>query len=717
MDRMVPVDYDGDGKLDLLGSSNQYLSNGLFWWKGEGDGTFRAKSSILQGYNTESDIVVADATGDGSSDVIAIVRRGFDQLLIVPDTGSGERPALIQYLPGLQDIYAMTTIQRDSDPAVEMVAGGNRGLDVYDDIGTTPRRVLSIPTALTPTGIVSADFDGDGHDDIAVAMRLLDERRLQLYFGKADGTFETPVVLPSLYPYRLVVGDLDEDGRPDFAASNFDKINYSSTTRTAPASIYLNQGGRNFVRSEVPLAGLGWYDVADGLALEDVSGDGHLDLLAGVFGNIATVAGGGDGTFFTPTFQPQVRWGVAGDFNGDGRPELGLLGEQLALATGICATQVALKPLPSVSYNDSFGVAIPVGQEVALSAQVSGFGHDLPLPLGTVTLRDGTEVVASSPAGADGKASFSVAGLGVGTHFLSAVFEGNAALPPAPSAVVEQIVVSQETEILVSLPDSLPVYGELLPLLVTMNNPWWPGVALDVDGVIQSIDLGKPVPLSLGPGSHTIVATHHGGFWTPPGQSAPVTFSIAKGNPVLDTNSALVVRESNDSVSFSVTGSGALGPSGSVQLFEGTTTVGSGVLVDGAAIVNVALSRGVHEVRAVYSGDTRYREVSRNLRFEALWNLPFPIEAQAMSDGIRIAYVLPRFAMKESLLLFRRPAGTTQWETVPGWNADTGMDTSVPRRGLTYEYRLFVAHTNAYRSFSNLSSAALPSRRRAVSPP
>jgi hypothetical protein len=736
---MAAVDYDEDGNLDLVGTIQFYSWWDLVWWKGEGDGRFREKElsfSDLRMQGWIPMIAIADATGDGRSDVITIVgntSRSYwnehEGLLILPATGFGRGPALIKPLLTYfweGRVTSITAVQWDADPAAEVILSINDGrrLDVYDDIATTPRLVasVSVQTEMTATGIIGADFDGDGRLDIAVAIRQRDEgglRRLLVYFGKADGTFEMPVALPSIQPFFLTAADLNEDGRLDFVASNFDHSSNYDKTPALPASIYLNQGGRRFLHSEVPLTGIGPNDVTDPPVLEDFSGDGHLDLLVGAFGGtVATAAGRGDGTFLTPSFQrlPNWRLDAVGDFDGDGKLELAM---ETSVATSSCATQVALNILPSVPYSASaYGnttAAIPFGQEITVSVKVSGFGPDLSQPLGMVFLLDGKTFLASSPVSADGQASFVVAGLAVGRHLLTAVFDGNPVVPAAPSSVVAQNVVSQPTSISVRLPDS-PVYGVYLRFPVDGIPSGHPYV-VDVDGVETRVFNPNQAFWLLEPGSHTIIATFEGTSTVPPARSAPVTFTVAKGNPILELNSPLVLREARDTVTLVISGYGVR-PTGSVQLFEGTSTISSSALVNGSATLDVALSRGVHHVRAVYSGDTRYANVARDLTFEVIPNQPFPIDAQAVADGIRIVYLLPPTALSDTLQLHRRPAGATEWAVVPGWNPDTGLDASVPLRGVTYEYRLLATFKNASRSFSMISSATLPhTRRRAVSPP
>ena len=713
---LASVDYDEDGALDLVGAIDLFGTK-LVWWKGVGDGSFaRFAQTIYESRGEISNIVIADATGDGIPDVITHVNGYTQTFLILPGTGSGRGPALEKFLRRTMSgsVVTIAEIQLDADPAVELAVNfrNERLTGVYDDIAAGPRSVVFFPQIVIPAGVASADFDGDGNADVARA--LLAPPGLNIHFGNADGTFEAPLALAAVRPDQLVVGDLNEDGRPDLVASDQD-----ATSHEAVASVYLNQGQRTFTHSAVPLARLGGSVRLGSMVLADFSGDGHLDLAGSVDqSRTVTAVGRGNGTFLTPTFLVEAAWQTnalaAGDFDRDGKLELAIGAEaaRLYAARSTCATQVLL-------HSDSPTIA--VGQEAALRAQVSGFGRDTPVPPGTVTLRNGTLILDSAPVSADGKASFVVPGLATGDFELTAEFSGNAALPAAVSSVLRHRVVSQPTNVVLTLPDEV-VYGKPCPVqvqLIDVNWDW--SVVLDIDGSRSKVHRWNLPVLALEPGSHTISATFPGGLDAPPGRSIPfpLTFTVSKADPVMIMKGPLDLREGYPlAFAFTVSGSGAIGPGGLVQLIEGTTTIASGALVNGAVTLEVVLSRGPHDVRAVYSGDTRYRDVTRNLPLAVLPNLLFPVEAQGMVDAIRIAYVLPPKAAESSLLLFRRRAGTPDWAVVPTWNRKTWMDTSVPLRGVDYEYRLLVSLHNGARIFSNIAAAKLPlqPRRRAVSP-
>lgn len=69
--------------------------------------------------------------------------------------------------------------------------------------GSTPQSQLplvgllfrdSLPAGLLPTSVATGDFNGDGKTDFVVANG--GDNNLWLYFGKGDGTFSLPIILP-----------------------------------------------------------------------------------------------------------------------------------------------------------------------------------------------------------------------------------------------------------------------------------------------------------------------------------------------------------------------------------------------------------------------------------------------------------------------------------------------------------------------------------------
>lgn len=706
---LAGVDWDEDGKLDMVGVIDWPHERTLAWWKGNGDGTFGTRNELGTVF-WFTNILIADATGDGRDDVI--VGNTNQQVWIYPATGSGRGARIESYLtaqPGI--LYAAN---RDADPAVELYvsdAPGHRFL-VYDNITAySATELANVSMTGNPKGIVAADFDDDGILDVAVGSNF-NAQRMEIYFGNADNTYDAPLQLPVDDPWDVRTGDLNEDGLPDLVVGNWE-VDFT-LSKPATVSVYLNLGSRNFAHSTISIENPGDLGNTTGLLLEDISGDGHLDLIADPSNDtydLTTMLGRGDGTFRSATYR-LIETGAnefvspiamaTGNFQGDAKLELALGSfYHFFTATSSCTSQVYLYTVSPL---------ISSGQNATLHAYVSGFGADTPAPLGTVTLREGDVVLQTLTAGADGHVEFTVPNLNIGTHLLTAEFSGNAAVAGATSRVLTQKVTANTTSVLITLPPLPKAYGDPFPVQITIQNAGDDFVRVTVDGVLQQKWHYTPnaLNLALQPGDHTISAKYLGTLYSPASESGLVAFTIGKGAAnIISTAGSLTVRQNTaHSLTFNVTGAGAQQPGGTLQLIEGTTVIASGALTNGSVTLNATLTRGAHDVRVVYSGDARYLTSEQQLTLEVLQNVELAIEARGLANGVHIAYVLPPDTNMSSLQLLRRQAGTAGWATV-SWNAATGMDTTVPARGIAYEYQLNLLLNNGSARSSAIDAAML----------
>ncbi|HEX5753654.1 MAG TPA: FG-GAP-like repeat-containing protein [Archangium sp.] len=137
--------------------------------------------------------------------------------------------------------------------------------------------------------VVTADFDGDGVPDVAVGRPESDLARPQggavlIFKGSTSGLPAQPTWVltgetdTARFGDGLAAGDIDKDGRAELVVSSPG----ADVTIDGSGAVYLYRFGTSGPeRIRPPLAGVGRAAFGTGLALEDVDGDGDLDLLAG----------------------------------------------------------------------------------------------------------------------------------------------------------------------------------------------------------------------------------------------------------------------------------------------------------------------------------------------------------------------------------------------------------------------------------------------------
>ncbi|HEY2830036.1 MAG TPA: FG-GAP-like repeat-containing protein [Thermoanaerobaculia bacterium] len=710
------IDYDNDGILDLIGLIDQSNSGGsaaLYAWHGLGDGTFDVPVSL--DVSSVSDLLVTDVNNDGKKDLVMATWDG--RLVVKLGNGSGFDAPKTKTL----DHYELhiSSVLFDGDGYTDIVgAAGPYGFFVvYHGNGDgTFTEVKRVSTDIGPVAIAAADFDGDGRADVAYG-DLYYTGTIEIAFQNADGTFARPVVLQSGkattegglrdFPSSLTVGDVDENGKQDLIATNWQEAG-----PTDSIVLFRNNGSRSFARSvlapRMPDAGGAFQMVR----LLDVDGDGHLDIVSASLngGKILTYIGNGDGTFLSPTYYDGDFFSIVlGKFASDDSMRLaGGTYQKLIAAKYSCAAQV---------YLYSAATVISTGQSAPLRALVGGIDSHTAVPRGTVTFREAATTLGTADVDATGYAAFDAPGLATGAHTITADFSGNAILSAATSNTISELVTTETTTTTLAIPSSF-VYGTNVTVHVSISSSRAGSIPgyyyLTVDGVTNKYWSADPVILKLNAGVHTIEADYLGDHTFPP-SSTSQQVTVAKDTVAITAPSAsvLTVRSGTAHVlPFVIQGPVSYaGPTGSLTMTEkgaviasGTVSNGGGVQDQGTATLSATLQRGAHDVIVSYSGDGNFNAASVSLTLDVLQNVPFTIEARGLQNAISIRAVLP--ANTTSATLYRSPSGANSWTLVNGWTPDVELDASVSTRGVLYDYRLTVIASGVTQT-SNVDSAML----------
>jgi hypothetical protein len=157
-----------------------------------------------------------------------------------------------------------------------------------------------------PHSTVAADFNGDGHLDLASANGGTGTVTIML--GGGTGSFAPPVSFAAgSFPWSIVTADFDENGTADLAVVNRNTLSFTILLGTGTGSF---SPPISFAAGSAPL----------GLATGDFNEDGNVDVAVTTSSGVQIFLGNGAGSFGAPLTFPagDTPWAITvADLNGD----------------------------------------------------------------------------------------------------------------------------------------------------------------------------------------------------------------------------------------------------------------------------------------------------------------------------------------------------------------------------------------------------------------
>lgn len=406
------ADLDGDGWNDLIVVGQTYGK--VFTYKNQA-GKFTLQSEIVVG-NFPREMDLGDFNEDGLPDLAVLNRRSEDVSILLTTTNL---PSRIGFL-GLDNVYpvdgeisglALLDQNRDKRPDVMLLhrlsgefslrltaPDGRLGEPKYFPIGDRPsanelvdinrddlpdmvtadlrgfvsvrlgkvggdfqpEQVFSLPADASSAlfALVAADFNGDGHIDLAAGYL---DCRVAFFEGNGSGVFKHTRTQNFIYePRSLVVADFDQDGDIDLAGSSFGAF-----------GVIVNPG--DLLHSEIiPVVN---YPLSQGgggtqLAVVDMDQNGDPDLLVGSDLRSMIYLGGAEATFIpVPSILGNFNVGSSamahGDFDGNGAIDIAMVCPE-----GNCLNILVMT---NGQYATALTVQVPVTRHIG-SADLDGDG-------------------------------------------------------------------------------------------------------------------------------------------------------------------------------------------------------------------------------------------------------------------------------------------------------------------------------------------------------
>ena len=316
---VLATDVDGDGDIDVLGSS--WFGGGINWWENtDGLGTTWAKHTVYNISMGAGSIYADDVNGDGSTDVLSIAY--LNNIVYWWENVEGAGVAWVKHVVknSFEGALSVHSADIDGDGDTDILGAAQTDDDITwwentDGTGSTWMEHIVDDDYNGACCVYSDDFDSDGDADILGASVFSDNITWwENLDGEGTSWMPHSVDVNVDAPTSICSSDIDGDSDRDVLATDMfeDEIIWYENTDGV---------GISWTKHVIDEA----FEYPNSIHASDIDGDGDIDVLgAAEHGHDITWWENTDGTGlnWTKRIVDDSFWGAnsvcTGDIDGDG---------------------------------------------------------------------------------------------------------------------------------------------------------------------------------------------------------------------------------------------------------------------------------------------------------------------------------------------------------------------------------------------------------------
>jgi hypothetical protein len=269
------ADFDGDGKTDLVVVNLNFpYSFSIFRNSSTaGNITFAPKTDYPTGIEPVS-VAVADIDGDGKKDIVVANNGSFTVSIFrnISSPGSISFDARIDLPAAVPFMVCIADLDKDGRPDLVTANMVSNSISIFRNTGGVGNISFAartdFPTGSEPISVGIADMDGDTKPDLAVSNSISDN--VTIFRNNSSPGIISLMNIANYAtgsePGKIVMADIDGDGKPDM-----------NLTSGGAISVYKNSSTAGNISFATPV---NFTNANSAISIADIDGDGKPDIAA-----------------------------------------------------------------------------------------------------------------------------------------------------------------------------------------------------------------------------------------------------------------------------------------------------------------------------------------------------------------------------------------------------------------------------------------------------